>query len=138
MSDYVLALGADAELRNAVLETPGLQSYQIRFCDCSEQLHQMLPEIREQAIVVFVDVSHRPTGTSFPGIPDIKSLFPASQVILLSQWADETLWIEALQQGAFDVLSKPLDSREFRRVVDNAIQKYHARLASQKLRAAVK
>ena len=132
MNDYVLALGGDAEVRNALLGTPGLQGYQLQFCDLSERLDQMLPEIREQAIVVLVDVSHLPlwSATAQAGIRNIKRLCPASQVILVSRWADEALWIEAIRQGAYDVLAKPLDLREFRRVVFNAIQKYHAGLAS--------
>lgn len=123
MTNNILALGADSELRNALFNTLGLQKdYQFLFCDSFAGLDQMLPEIRERVSIVLMEVSHLPAGTSLIGIADIKSLCPASQVILLSQWADETLWIEAIQQGAYDVLRKPLDSQEFRRVVYNAVK----------------
>ena len=132
MNQYVLALGAGEEVRNALLDTPGLQGYQLRFCDLSELLYQMLPEIREQAIVVLLDLSHLTlwSATAQAGIRNIKRLCPASQVILVSRWADEALWIEAIRQGACDVLAKPLDLPQFRRVVFSAIQKYHPGLAS--------
>ena len=75
MNQYVLALGAGEEVRNALLDTPGLQGYQLRFCDLSERLYQMLPEIREQAIVVLLDLSHLSlwSATAQAGIRNISA-----------------------------------------------------------------
>ena len=39
------------------------------------------------------------------------------RVIVLSRLADERLWAEALNLGAYDLLMKPLDSAEARRVL---------------------
>jgi DNA-binding response OmpR family regulator len=47
-------------------------------------------------------------------LPDPPSL------IVTSQLADERLWAEALNLGAFDVLAKPFDSAEAMRVVGAA------------------
>ena len=127
MVQSILVLGPDEEVRNVLLEPTGLPDYPLQFCDSSERLKQMLPESREHFIVVLVDVSHLPlwSATAQAGIRTIRNLCPASRVILLSRWADEALWIEAIREGAYDVLAKPLDLREFRRVVLNAIQSHH-------------
>jgi DNA-binding NtrC family response regulator len=127
MNKTILVLGADAEMRNVLLETPELHGFRMQFCELSEPLDQVLSASRERVVLVLVDVSRLPlwSATAQVGIQGIKGLWPASQVILVSRWADEELWIEAIRQGAFDVLAKPLDSREFRRVVGNAIQKCH-------------
>ena len=41
-------------------------------------------------------------------------------VILTSRLADDGLWAEALNLGAYDVLAKPFDSREVARIVEAA------------------
>lgn len=129
MVQSILVLGADEEVRNVLLEPTGLPDYPLQFYDSPERLEQMPQESRQHFLVVLVDVSHLPlcSATAQAGIRAIRNLCPASRVILLSRWADETLWIEAIREGAYDVLAKPLDSREFRRVVLNAIQSYHRR-----------
>ena len=43
-------------------------------------------------------------------------------VIVTSRFADERLWAEALNLGAYDVLAKPFDRHEVYRVVDSAWQ----------------
>jgi DNA-binding NtrC family response regulator len=44
----------------------------------------------------------------------------APAVIVTSRTADERLWAEALNLGAYDVLAKPFERREVYRVVDSA------------------
>ncbi|HYW47181.1 MAG TPA: response regulator [Bryobacteraceae bacterium] len=41
-------------------------------------------------------------------------------LIVTSRLADDRLWAEALNLGAYDVLAKPFDSQEVSRVVDSA------------------
>ena len=41
-------------------------------------------------------------------------------VIVASRFADDSLWAEALNLGAYDVLAKPFDKQEAYRVVDSA------------------
>lgn len=47
--------------------------------------------------------------------------FPQAEWIFLSRQADDRLWMESIQRGAYDLLPKPLDRVEFKRVVFNAI-----------------
>jgi len=50
----------------------------------------------------------------------LKSLPEPPFLIVTSQAADERLWAEALNLGAYDVLAKPFDSTEVSRVISRA------------------
>ena len=45
-------------------------------------------------------------------------------VVVTSRFADERLWVEALNLGAFDVLVKPFDRTESLRIVDGACRAF--------------
>jgi DNA-binding response OmpR family regulator len=52
--------------------------------------------------------------------------FPnAPSLIVASRLADDRLWAEALNLGAWDVLAKPLDRREVIRSVHSAWRRWH-------------
>jgi DNA-binding NtrC family response regulator len=61
----------------------------------------------------------------------LKSLFRlhnAPPLIVTSRLADDSLWAEALNRGAYDVLAKPFDREELLRTVNLAwLRWYHAR-----------
>jgi DNA-binding NtrC family response regulator len=47
---------------------------------------------------------------------------PTSRVIVMARQADNRMWVEALSQGAHDLLRKPLSSSEFRSAVLGVLQ----------------
>jgi len=49
-------------------------------------------------------------------------------LVVTSRLADEQLWAEALNRGAWDVLAKPFDRTEVLRVVSAAWQHWHGRI----------
>ena len=55
----------------------------------------------------------------------IKPLSHPASVIVTSRLADERLWAEALNLGAWDVLLKPFERREVLRSVNSAWQHWH-------------
>ena len=46
-------------------------------------------------------------------------------VIVASRHADEDLWAEALNRGAYDVVAKPFDRKEIIRILSSAYQRWH-------------
>lgn len=70
---------------------------------------------------------------------DDLSAFPnAPALIVTSRFADDRLWAEALNLGAYDVLAKPFDEREVVRVVSSAWQHHqHSRTTQGSRRAKV-
>ena len=73
----------------------------------------------EQAFSIVLDVE----GSQLPleVIHQLQAAAPAARVILLSRLADERLWIEALEAGAYDLLRQPLGGMEAAGVVRSAL-----------------
>lgn len=53
-------------------------------------------------------------------IPYISAIPNPPALIVTSCHADDRLWVEALNLGAYDVLPKPFDAAEVRRILKNA------------------
>ena len=65
------------------------------------------------------------TGTWIDVLENIKVLPNAPSLIVASRLADDRLWAEALNLGAWDVLAKPFDHIEVIRSVKSAWQRWH-------------
>jgi DNA-binding NtrC family response regulator len=63
----------------------------------------------------------------------IKSLPGAPSLIVASRLADDRLWAEALNLGAWDVLAKPFDRAEVFRSVKSAWQHWHNQIQTSAL-----
>jgi DNA-binding NtrC family response regulator len=50
------------------------------------------------------------------------NLRPKTALVLAARLADERLWIGALEHGAYDLIQKPFQADELRRVLENAHQ----------------
>jgi DNA-binding NtrC family response regulator len=61
---------------------------------------------------------------------EIPTLAHPPLLIVISRLADDRLWAEALNLGAWDVLAKPLDSQEVNRVLYTALLHWHDRYYS--------
>ena|ERR1019366_374928 len=64
-------------------------------------------------------------GTWIDVLEHIKSLARAPSLIVTSRLADNQLWAEALNLGAWDVLAKPFDRTEVIRSVHSAWRNWH-------------
>lgn len=64
-----------------------------------------------------------PVQESLDLLSFIKDKSPTTEVIMISWFAEEDLWIESIQRGAYDYLPKPLDRRELQRVMTNALER---------------
>jgi DNA-binding response OmpR family regulator len=64
-------------------------------------------------------------GTWIDVLEHIRALPQAPSLIVTSRLADDHLWVEALNLGAWDVLAKPFDRTEVIRSVKSAWQRWH-------------
>ena len=53
------------------------------------------------------------------------------EMIVCSRFADEALWADVLQCGAYDLLVEPYESQEVHRIVENAIESQYMRRFAQ-------
>jgi DNA-binding response OmpR family regulator len=70
-------------------------------------------------------------GTWIDMLEELRLLRNAPPLIVTSRLADEKLWAEALNLGAYDVLAKPFDLSELVRIVNLAwLHWWHEQSAS--------
>ena len=81
----------------------------------------ILDTVRQhRPVEVIILELERPFDKAFTLLSELKSRVP-TEVVLVSRFDDEALWIEALQRGTYDYLCKPLD---LKRVLLHAVEKH--------------
>ena len=120
----VLVVDAEPQVREAVSEVLNVKSHYLLFEDSPDQLERVFVE-KSPIAAALIDV-FRPVERFFELIAYVKYNSPKTQVICISWLADVDLWIEFLQRGAYDYLAKPLDRKELRRIVNNALERHRS------------
>ena len=81
----------------------------------------ILDTVRQhQPVEVMILGLERPFDKVFTLLSELKSRVQA-EVVFVSRFDDEALWIEAIQSGTFDYLCKPLD---LKRILLHAAEKH--------------
>ena len=117
----LLVVNADPEDRYTLSEALQADAYEMVFCDSLDARDPRLFDDRSCDVWI-IGLNH-PAKTCFDLLATIKDNRPLTEVIILSRLADEELWIESIQRGAYDFLPKPLDHKELQRIVKNAVEK---------------
>ncbi len=86
----------------------------------SETLASALPTIRKYEIGVVICERDLSPGTWIDMLEALNLLRVAPPLIVTSRLADDRLWVEALNLGAYDVLAKPFERDEVVRSVSLA------------------
>jgi DNA-binding NtrC family response regulator len=76
--------------------------------------------LKQQVVPVLVCESDLESGSWKDLLGRFAELGQAPQLIVTSRLADDSLWAEALNLGAYDVLAQPFDAEEVSRVVHSA------------------
>ena len=119
----LLAIGVDAENRDALLDALEDGAHEIVFCDSLDAREQHLFDRPFDACIIEL----HEVEACFELLDTIKRSCPPIEVIILSRLADETLWIESIQRGAYEFLPRPLDRKDFQRIVRNIVEKNRCR-----------
>jgi len=83
-------------------------------------LESALPVLRENPIAIVLSERDLVPGTWKDVLAETLNLPDPPLLIVASRLADEYLWAEALNLGAYDVLAKPFDAEEVVRVLRSA------------------
>ena len=86
----------------------------------SLSLESALTALQENQIPIVISESDLLPGTWKDILARIKLLPTPPLLIVTSRLADEYLWAEALNLGAYDVVAKPFDSHELCRIISFA------------------
>lgn len=71
--------------------------------------------------VAFVDIRLR-TSSGLDLLNDIKRLYPDTTVIIMTGYQDMGTAIKAMQGGAFDYISKPVDLSQLNKLIEKALE----------------
>ena len=105
-------------VRNAVKDYPS----DITSCSSIEAVREM---VQQQSIdVVLLDLQ-QPFENSFDLLSELKDRSPQTEIVFVSRFDDEKLWVEAMQRGAYDFLPTPLELSELKRVLVQATERHH-------------
>jgi DNA-binding response OmpR family regulator len=88
--------------------------------DACPTLASALTALRKVKVPVVVCESDLQPGTWKEVLKELRTLPDPPFLIVTSRLADERLWAEALNLGAYDVLAKPFDRMEVTRIVSMA------------------
>jgi DNA-binding NtrC family response regulator len=95
-------------------------------------LDSAFPVLRETPVPIVIFEGDLQAGTWRDMLEQISQVPDPPLLIVASRLADERLWAEALNRGAWDVLAKPFDAREVIRIVSLAWQHWRDRDALRK------
>ena len=93
---------------------PANGRWQLTFRPC---VQSAVPVLRCQTVAVVLCESRTVSGTWREMLETLDLLNDRPLLIVTSRIADESLWAEALNLGAYDVLAKPYDAVEVDRIV---------------------
>jgi DNA-binding response OmpR family regulator len=86
-----------------------------------------LMALRNDRVPVVVCESDLQPGTWKEVLEELRALPDPPLLIVTSRCADERLWAEALNLGAYDVLAQPFDGTEVSRIVSMAWLRWEGR-----------
>jgi DNA-binding NtrC family response regulator len=104
----------DHDILNALFQRNG---WTLKSTDCLGPASALLHEMSISVVVTERDL---PVGDWKDVLEATHSLRTVPLVIVISRFADDHLWAEALNLGVYDVLLKPLDESEVVRVLTSA------------------
>jgi FixJ family two-component response regulator len=99
-----------------------LRSLGWRFCEAHDRRRATMSLQRYPVRLVVAEAGFAPWP--WQQLLDYLHLLPhPAQLIVTSRIADEALWADVLNRGGFDVLARPFDREELRRVVMSACRR---------------
>jgi two-component system response regulator HydG len=126
----VLVVDDEAAHAEVVADSLARVGYECTVADSATQGVAMLG--RDDFEVVVTDLRMK-DGTGLDVLAKAKEILPDAEVILVTGHGTVQSAVEAMQQGAFNYLLKPLDLKQLRAVIDTASRTQHLRRANAEL-----
>jgi len=119
----------DSSLLHEIFQKAGWQLFTVR------ERRRAMRYLARNSVHVIITEKDLPDWNWKTVLGDIRLLASPPQLIVTSRDADEQLWAEALNVGAYDVLAQPFNRDEVERVVASA--RRHFEVQPRQSQAAV-
>ncbi len=126
----VLVIDDDAAHADAVADSLARVGYE---CTVATSGADGVAMLSRDAFEVIVTDLRMKDSTGLDVLAQARELLPDAEVIMVTGHGTVQSAVEAMQQGAFNYLLKPLDLKQLRAVVDNASRAQHLRRANAEL-----
>jgi two-component system response regulator HydG len=126
----VLVIDDEAAHADAVADSLARVGYD---CTIATTAHDGIAMLQRDAFEVIVTDLRMKDGTGLDVLAKAKELLPDAEVIVVTGHGTVQSAVDAMKQGAFNYLLKPLDLKQLRAVVDNASRNQHLRRANAEL-----
>jgi two-component system response regulator HydG len=126
----VLVIDDEGAHADAVADSLARVGYE---CTVATTAHDGIAMLSRDAFEVIVTDLRMKDATGLDVLAKAKELLPDAEVIVVTGHGTVQSAVEAMQQGAFNYLLKPLDLKQLRAVVDNASRNQHLRRANAEL-----
>ena len=127
---HVLVVDDDRAHAEAVADSLESQGYECTIAESGEEGAQL---IERTAFEIIVTDMKMPNVGGLELLAQAKDDLPDAEIILVTGHGTIESAVEAMQQGAFHFLLKPLDLTQLRSVVDKAARSQHLRRANAEL-----
>ena len=125
MQETLSILVADEERSTVDKVIDAIKDYPSQVISCWSREAVLDTVLQNQTVDVVLLDFQQPFEKSFELLSDLKAVAPQSEVVFISKFDEEKLWLEAVQRGAYDFLAKPLDSSELKRILLQATKRHH-------------
>jgi DNA-binding NtrC family response regulator len=117
----ILLVDDDVELLKALAKVLEKEGYEVGAYPDARLAIQFINETKKRFDLVITDVSMPGMkGTTF--LAAVKTAFPSVPVIIITAFGDWGQYMEALREGAYEYLSKPLDKADLLAAVARALK----------------
>lgn len=112
---------ADDDSRHRSMLCTLLHDWGYGTCEAADG-QEAVENSREASDIVLLDV-RMPRKDGLAALPEIKKMRPEMPIILMTAYSDITAAVEAMRNGAWDYLTKPLDFAKLQITLGNAAKK---------------
>lgn len=115
---HILVVDDEPDLRTLYELTLLREGYLVDTAGDLQQAHQLLAEQRFDVVITDMRL---PDGIGLSLITELRAAQRSERCVVITAYGSAENAVEALKGGAFDYLTKPVDLKQFRRVIASAV-----------------
>ena len=119
MAKNILVVDDDQIILDSLCEFLRLEGYTVKG---ASNIKQALSEMRRQAFALVVSDVNMSDGDGFELLDIIKKNYPQTVVIVITGYGTIESAVQAIKQGAYDYLTKPIIDDELRLAIERAVK----------------